>query len=218
MWACQRARRERWRRPQRHHRFEQFVHQAAAVLEWRCEQLVFDGPVTQPERDASTDRRRWCRPVRCPRRVAPDATTVPARSRRWPRRVRCEPERPAAVMIGSQLQPCPLWWCSSMLTALTPRVSDHDPSSTAALIRSLRAAGSSCGAAKLNRRIAIVIGRPEGRRPGRRRRCGPRSRCGHLRATGNRRTSTGFRRRRCDTSPTRIPALAARRPSRRNRR
>src|ERR1700727_2221085 len=56
-----------------------------------------------------------------------------------------------AASIGLQLHPCPVAWCSSMLTVRIPRDSPHCANSSAARISSPWARGSPCGEAKLKR-------------------------------------------------------------------
>src|SRR5271170_3237937 len=56
-----------------------------------------------------------------------------------------------AAMIGLQLHPCPVAWCSSTLTVVIPRDSPHCASSSAARISSLCVRGFPCGEAKLKR-------------------------------------------------------------------
>src|SRR3954463_2709050 len=62
-----------------------------------------------------------------------------------------------AAMIGLQLQPWPVTWGSSMLTAGTPRVSPHCANSMAAESSPPKLVGSPCGAAKLTLRMGNSI-------------------------------------------------------------
>src|ERR1700751_3106147 len=57
----------------------------------------------------------------------------------------------AAAMIGLQLHPCPVAWCSSTLTEVMPWDSPHCASSSAADRSPLCVRGSPCGEAKLKR-------------------------------------------------------------------
>src|ERR1700756_102731 len=57
----------------------------------------------------------------------------------------------AAAMIGLQLHPCPVAWCSSTLTEVMPWDSPHCASSSAADKSPLCVRGSPCGEAKLKR-------------------------------------------------------------------
>src|ERR1700756_2469347 len=57
----------------------------------------------------------------------------------------------AAAMIGLQLHPCPVSWCSSTLTEVMPWDSPHCASSSAADNSRLCVRGSPCGEAKLKR-------------------------------------------------------------------
>src|ERR1700727_1209634 len=81
----------------------------------------------------------------------------------------CAKNIPAAS-IGLQLHPCPVAWCSSMLTVMIPRDSPHRANSSAARISSPWVCGSPCGEAKLKRStgstmstLRLRVGRRRGR-------------------------------------------------------
>src|SRR3984957_13583609 len=75
-----------------------------------------------------------------------------------------------AANIGLQLHPCPVAWCSSMLTVMIPRDSPHCANSSAARISSPWVRGTPCGEAKLKRStggtmsaLRLRVGRRRGR-------------------------------------------------------
>src|SRR3984957_5343444 len=75
-----------------------------------------------------------------------------------------------AASIGLQLHPCPVAWCSSMLTVKMPRDSLHCANSSAARISSPWVRGSPWGEAKLKRStdstmssLRLSVGRRRGR-------------------------------------------------------
>src|ERR1700744_4548923 len=72
----------------------------------------------------------------------------------------------AAAMMGLQLHPWPVAWCSSALTDVMPWDSPHCANSSAAVSSLLWVRGSPCGDAKLKRSTVNTISGSYGARCG----------------------------------------------------